>query len=238
MTGPDLSRQYSLDGVVLPAVVRRLGGPSPELAWRNQADGLTFRVASGYLKWNPAGSGIDLERETVRLRWLQGRHPVPQVLDAGEEDGGQWLLTEAIDGRSAVDPQWIARPETAVRAIARGLRALHDLPVQELPDELRHDSWFHRSLPGATVPALEDQVLVHGDACAPNTLLDDRGEWCGTVDVGDLGLGDRWADLAVAAMSLGWNYGEGFEELLLEEYGATPDEARSAYFRALWSAES
>ncbi|MCM6760931.1 phosphotransferase [Rathayibacter sp. ZW T2_19] len=183
MTGPDLSRQYSLDGVVVPAVVRRIGGPSPELAWRNQADGLTFRVASGSLTWNPAGSGIDLRRETARLRWLQGRHPVPRVLDAGEEDGGQWLLTEALEGRSAVDPQWIARPETAVRAVARNLRALHDVPVRELPEELAHDSWFHRSVRGGAVPALEDPVLVHGDACAPNTVLSDSGEWSGTVDV-------------------------------------------------------
>jgi kanamycin kinase len=238
MTGPDLSRQYSLDGVVIPPVVRRLGGSAPELTWRNQADGLTFRVAEGYLKWNPPGNGIDLEREAARLRWLQGRHPVPRVLDAGEEDGGQWLLTAALQGRSAVDPRWIAQPETAVRALARSLRTLHDVPVRDLPEDLRHDSWFHRPSPGTAAPTLEDPVLVHGDACAPNTLLDDRGEWCGTVDVGDLGIGDRWADLAVSTMSLGWNYGVGFESLLLEEYGVAPDEERTAYYRALWSAES
>ncbi|MCJ1694307.1 aminoglycoside 3'-phosphotransferase [Rathayibacter caricis] len=234
MTGPDLTRQYSLEGAVVPAIARRLGGGGPELAWRNQAGGLTFRVPTGYLKWNPAGTGIDLRRESARLRWLEGRHPAPRVLDEGDEDGGQWLLTAPVAGRSAVDPLWLARPETAVRAIARGLRALHAVPVDDLPEELRRDSWFHRG----AAPEPEQPVLVHGDACAPNTMIDDDGSWSGTVDVGDLGVGDRWADLAVAAMSLDWNYGDGFTGLLLEEYGIAPDEERAAAYRALWAAES
>jgi kanamycin kinase len=56
--------------------------------------------------------------------------------------------------------------------------------------------------------------------------------------VGDLGVGDRWADLAVAAVSLGWNYGEGFAPLLLQEYGIEPDERRAQYYRELWRLES
>jgi aminoglycoside phosphotransferase len=40
---------------------------------------------------------------------------------------------------------------------------------------------------------------------SPNTLIDDDGRCCGHVDFGDLGVADRWADLAVAALSPGWN---------------------------------
>ncbi|SMH39662.1 kanamycin kinase [Rathayibacter oskolensis] len=240
MTGPDLSRQYSLEGVAVPAVAVSLnGGVPPALVWRNQLDGLTFRVADGYLKWSPDSAGVDLEREALRLDWLAGRHPAPRVLGTGEDGSGQWMLTAALPGRSAVSEEWLARPVVAVRAIAAGLRALHALPVAEAPDSIRGDSWFDRR-PAALgpPPAVTDPVVVHGDACAPNTLIDEGGAWSGTVDLGDLGVGDRWADLAVAAMSLAWNFGEGFEPLLLEAYGIDPDPERAAYYRALWAAES
>ncbi|WP_367882110.1 phosphotransferase [Rathayibacter oskolensis] len=142
-------------------------------------------------------------------------------------------------GESAVSPRWIAEPGTAVRAIAAGLRAVHALPVAEVPASLRGDSWFDRRVERLGAPPLPaDPVVVHGDACAPNTLLDDDGHWSGIVDVGDLGVGDRWADLAIAAMSLRWNYGEGLEPLLLDEYGIAPDDERAARYRALWDAES
>ncbi|WP_244256039.1 aminoglycoside 3'-phosphotransferase [Rathayibacter sp. VKM Ac-2760] len=240
MSGPDLQRQTSLEGVRVPAVAVALnGGAAPELVWRNQLDGLTFRVRDGFLKWNPRTTGVDLGREAARLEWLAGRHPVPRLLERGEDDEAQWLLTAPLTGTSAVAPEWLARPEEAVRAIAGALRALHALPVADVPAALRGDSWFDRR-PSALgeAPAVLAPVVVHGDACAPNTLIGADGRWSASVDVGDLGVGDRWADLAVAAVSLGWNYGEGWAPLLLREYGIDPDEERAAYFRALWAAES
>ena len=54
-------------GVRVPEVAIALnGGVAPELVWRNQLDGLTFRVQDGYLKWNPRVSGVDLGRERRR----------------------------------------------------------------------------------------------------------------------------------------------------------------------------
>jgi kanamycin kinase len=80
-------------------------------------------------------------------------------------------------------------------------------------------------------------VVCHGDACAPNTLVDDYGACSGHVDLGDLGVADRWADLAVATLSLGWNYGFGpWQQELLDAYGVAEDPGRIAYYRALWEA--
>jgi kanamycin kinase len=81
-------------------------------------------------------------------------------------------------------------------------------------------------------------VLVHGDACAPNTLISPEGAWTGNVDFGDLAIGDRWADLAVASMSLDWNFGEGHQPEFFEAYCILPDEERIRYYRALWHQES
>jgi kanamycin kinase len=90
---------------------------------------------------------------------------------------------------------------------------------------------------GASLP-VERPVLVHGDACAPNTLISDAGGWVGNVDFGDLAVGDRWADLAIASLSLDWNFGEGHQSELFLAYGVDPDEARIQYYRELWELES
>ena len=87
-------------------------------------------------------------------------------------------------------------------------------------------------------PPILDPVVVHGDACAPNTLISDAGLWTGNVDFGDLAVGDRWADLAVASMSLDWNFGEGHQDEFFRAYGIVPDGERIQYYRALWELES
>jgi len=77
-------------------------------------------------------------------------------------------------------------------------------------------------------------VVCHGDACAPNTLIGDDGRFVAHVDLGHLGVADRWADLAVAAWSTEWNFGPGYDAIVYEAYGTSPDAARIAYYRLLW----
>ena len=79
-------------------------------------------------------------------------------------------------------------------------------------------------------------MVCHGDPCAPNTLVDDAGRFTAIVDVGRLGVADRWADLAVASMSLDWNWGPGWQPAFFAAYGIAPDAERIAYYRALWDA--
>ncbi|MEU6238273.1 phosphotransferase, partial [Kitasatospora sp. NPDC047058] len=86
----------------------------------------------------------------------------------------------------------------------------------------------------ADVPPVDVPVVCHGDACAPNTLVGDDGRYSGHVDLGALGVADRWADLAIATWSTQWNYGPGWERPLLDAYGVARDEERIAYYRLLW----
>ena len=81
-------------------------------------------------------------------------------------------------------------------------------------------------------------MFVHGDACAPNTLINDNGTWVGHVDFGDLATGDRWADLAIASLSLDWNFGEGHHPEFFDAYGIEPDVERIRYYRDLWDLAS
>jgi len=238
--------------------------------WANQAGGLTFEVGQGdgrcFVKWAPAGSGIDLTAEADRMAWARPFHPVPEPLARGCDTAGSWLATAALDGDSAVSARWTADPATAVTAIGEGLRAMHEaLPARLCPfswsaagrlDDARRQALdgrldpatWHPSHQGMTIataleraaaiPPADRLVVCHGDACAPNTLLAADGRWSGHVDLGLLGTADRWADLAVATWSAGWNYGPDWERPLLDAYGVKPDLERTRYYRLLWDLSS
>jgi kanamycin kinase len=250
---------------VPPAVAAVVAGRPARVVWQNRLGGLTCEVGTGpdrcFVKWAPAGSGIDLPAEAARLAWALPHTPVPQPLGRGGGPAGTWLVTAALSGENAVIPRWLADPRTAVRAIGEGLRAMHDsLPVAACPfswgvadrlggirrelGEGHPDSarWPSAGPPLSTARALElladppppDQLVVcHGDSCAPNTLLDGGGCWCGHVDLGALGVADRWADLAIATWNVELNYGAGWQRWLLDCYGVAPDPARISYYRLL-----
>jgi kanamycin kinase len=215
-----------------------------------------------FAKWAPAGSPLDLAAEAARMTWAVAYTPVPRVLDLAADGEGSWLVTAALPGHNAVSQRWLADPRAAVTAIGKGLRAMHDaMPVTRCPfswmaqdriaaaqraaaaGRLDTSDWApeHSELgiEGALaqvqhVPPADELVVCHGDACAPNTLIADDGRWSGHVDLGDLGVADRWADLAIATWSAGWNYGPGWEHGLLDAYGIEPDAERTRYYRLLW----
>ncbi|MFJ5230089.1 aminoglycoside 3'-phosphotransferase [Kitasatospora sp. NPDC088391] len=251
------------DVEVPPAVAELAAGAPVAAVWRNELGGLTFRLGDGpgrrFAKWAPHGSGADLDAEAERLRWARPFTAVPEVLALGGDDTGRWLLTAGLPGRSAVEPGPKADPATAVRAIGTGLRAFHEaLPVADCPydwsaehriaravrlrrdpadrhpDLRRHGTVDRAPAVLADPPPVDVAVVCHGDACAPNTLVGADGRCSGHVDLGALGVADRWADLAVATWSTVWNYGPGWERPLLEAYGVEPDGERLAYYRLLW----
>jgi aminoglycoside phosphotransferase len=47
----------------------------------------------------------------------------------------------------------------------------------------------------------------------------------------------RWAELAVATLSLGWNFpGRAWDAEFFAAYGVEPDQPRIDYYRRLWQA--
>lgn len=232
--------------VAIPAAVARIAGDRPVLpVWENESGGLTFQLGSEFVKWAPRASGLDLRGEAARLRWAGAYTPVPRVLAEGEDPDGAWLVTAAMPGTSAVSERWKQQPAVAVRAIGTGLRALHDaLPIAGCPFDWSVEERLRRARElggGADLPPqppIDRLVVCHGDPCAPNTLISDDGEWVGHVDLDQLGVADRWADLAVANWSTEWNYGPGWEDDLLRAYGIAADPVRTAYYRRLWDADA
>ena len=226
--------------VDVPAAVSAVAAGRPlRPVWRNELGGLTFEIGAGagrsFVKFAPAGSGLPLHREAERLRWAGRYTPVPEVLAEGADETGFWLHTAGVPGRSAVDGRWLADPGPAVAAIGHGLRELHArLPVDQCPFTWSVTDRVAGRPVDEEAPPIDRLVVCHGDACAPNTLIADDGRWSGHVDLATLGVADRWADLAVASYSLGWNYGPQWEPVLFAAYGVEPDRDRIAFYRWLW----
>lgn len=215
-----------------------------------------------YLKIAESSRHPRVSDEATRMRWA-GRHlPAPEVLDSGSDGQIDWLVTRAIPGRNATDDPFLADPGRLIELLGRGLRVFHGAPASECPFDFRldaalrhvrrrvdagliepardfHPEHSHLSVTEAMAelergkPSAEDLVVCHGDYCFPNVIIRDQ-RVVGFVDLGELGVADRWWDLAVATWSTTWNVGPGWEDAFLAAYEIEPDHERIAYYRLLY----
>lgn len=164
-------------------------------------------------------SGPGVDEDVERLLWL-GTTDVacPRVLDRG--DG--WALTSELPGRDVARP-WPAADRPAVlAAVVEGLRALHALDVRSCP--------FVSPFPG---PA---KAVTHGDFALPNVFVDPSTlRFAGVLDLGRLGAGDPYLDLALVYKSLAGELNPQYggppaaREVVLS-YGGDPGDPRIAQY--------
>jgi kanamycin kinase len=221
-----------------------------------------------FVKVLAAGQYPSLADERDRLLWAADRLPVPQVLDSGADGSFEWLALRARAGRDATQPEHLDDPATTVPILAHGLRRFHDTAVGGCRFDFRldvaleharrrvngdgvpastgddfHEEHAHLTpraalkLLDATRPVSEDVVLCHGDYCFPNLLIEQR-RVTGYLDLGEMGLADRWWDLAVATWSCDWNVGPGWQDLFLDSYGIERDDDKIAFYRLLYDLAS
>jgi kanamycin kinase len=234
-----------------------------EVAYHFNPGHPTYRLHRGgetrFLKLHPAGSRI--ADEAVRLRWAAEFLPVPRLLEYGTDGDYDWLLTDGLAGTDAARIE--GDPRAVAIALGEGMRAFHEAaPVRECPfdftvptalDHVRGrlaaglidpERDFHPEHAGlsaeaavdllvTTSPSIAAEVVCHGDFSLPNVLLE-GGKVMGYLDLGALGVSDRWADLAVCAWSCDLNLGPGHAELMFDAYGEALDEDRLAWYRLLY----
>lgn len=177
-----------------------------------------------YLKVSPVEPLGGLQSEADALAWLRPYLPAPEVVYFERTKGIDYLLMREIVGLPASSDQWKQNPRRLTQLLAETTLALHSLPIEACPFNQRIDTKiqvvsanvrlglvneddFDEETMGQAPeqilgrirmerPAFEDLVVTHGDLCLPNILVQDW-QLSGFIDVGALGVSDRYQDLAV-----------------------------------------
>lgn len=207
-----------------------------------------------YLKHGKDALGDAVADEMIRLRWLNSRLPVPEIIRFVATQDECWLMTKALAGKSAralldEDPDDLG---IIVDALADFLRLIHELPTVECPFDARlerrlnegharidaglvNEADFDREQQGwsaedvwkaiqAQLPLETDLVVTHGDFSLDNVLIEDGGI-TGCIDVGGAGLADRYHDLAICWRDLA-DYGSDAQARFLMRYGVGEGDRR------------
>jgi len=197
-----------------------------------------------YLKIAAAGS---LEAENKMTRYFHSKGLGAEVLDYATFEGRDMLLTARVVGEDCTHAQYLAEPKRLCDLIAQKLRELHEIDASDCPVqgrmktyvEIAEKNYFADNYDKSHFPdsfgyssgkeaynvlcrgkaALCDEVLLHGDYCLPNIMLDDW-RFSGFIDVGGGGIGDRHVDLFWGAWTLMFNLGtDEYRERFFDAYG-------------------
>lgn len=216
-----------------------------------------------YVKAGQGEAADGIAAEMARLRWLQGRLPVPAVLDFHRDGRGAWLVTSALRGITA--GAWLsgdpASTPHVVAGLAAFLRRLHAIPADDCPFDSSVAAWLpvarervasglvdaddfdddhHGRSAGEILADVErlagaaaGRVVVHGDFTLGNILIDPDGRVAGCLDVGRLGTADPYQDISLLWRDLG-GVGEAAQTAFLAAIGLPrPDPHRLLLHRSL-----
>ena len=196
-----------------------------------------------YLKRSALGS---LRRESEMTAYFGQKRLGAEVLLYTSDGEADYLLTSRVSGEDCTDPRYLADPRRLAVLLGEGLRALHETDCSDCPigdhtslylataEKNRRLGLCDLSFAGSygieTVDeawtvleagrgSLQNEVLLHGDYCLPNVMLDDF-RFSGYIDVGNGGVGDRHVDLFWGAWTLAYNLGtDVYRDLFFDAYG-------------------
>lgn len=191
-----------------------------------------FRRGDVFAKYCRADGVPDLRDERDRIEWLAGTAiPGATVVDWVESADGACLTTTAVPGVPGTSLAAEDYPG-AMASLGRVLRELHSLTdcpferpltsvVALAEDVVRRgavnpafltDEW--RKLEPAEllarvvaerpyIESVQEPAVCHGDLCLPNVLFDPSTlAVTGLIDLGRLGITDRYLDLALATSQI------------------------------------
>ncbi|XEC93715.1 aminoglycoside 3'-phosphotransferase [Paenibacillus tarimensis] len=190
-----------------------------------------------YLKIAPKGS---LEREYKMTAFLSGLHVAPKVIAYETDSEHDFLFTEAISGEDGTSGQHLENPERLARVFGESLRMLHSLPVEGCPfkdrtaemlNEIKSEDMSLYKLVGFNY---SDDVIIHGDYCLPNIIMD-NSSFSGFIDLGYGGVGDRHYDLYWGLWTLNYNLKtDKYKDIFIDAYGRSEvDMNKLNYFTQL-----
>ncbi len=196
-----------------------------------------------FLKTSKKGS---LEREALMTGYFNKKCLGAEVINYISDDS-DWLLTTAVKGEDCTYQQYLDNPKRLCDTYANILRMLHETDFSDCPikdrileytalgeQNYRTDNFDKSNFPDSFGYAtaedaykvfcegkhlLKNEVMIHGDYCLPNVMLDDW-KFSGFIDVGNSGVGDRHIDLFWATWTLWFNlHTNDYYDRFLDAYG-------------------
>lgn len=176
------------------------------------------------------------DNSLTMLRWLDGRLPVPKVLEAVDGDEGRYLLMSRIPGSMACAPEYMADPQSLVRLLSEGMGMLWAVDTRDCPCDCRLErklSWARYRVEHGLVDLdnVEPETFGENGFSSPEALLRwleqnqpeeepvlSHGDYClpnvflkngtvsGFLDLGRCGIADRYQDIALCWRSLRDNF--------------------------------
>jgi streptomycin 3"-kinase len=243
--------------------VFRLKGDGWEPVTVGESDAEVYRQGDVFAKCCALPGVPDLRDERDRVDWLAGTGlPGATVVDWLESPSGACLMTTAVRGVPGTSLPASVQLK-AMESLGRTLRELHSLrdcpftrPLSSViataADVVRRDAvnpaylideWRLLSSEEllervvAERPYIEagiDLAVCHGDACLPNVLFDpDTLEVTGLIDLGRLGVADRYSDLALITIQLHDEWSADPQPFLAAYGLPAPDQRRLEFYRLL-----
>ena len=197
-----------------------------------------------YLKINKAK---ELKNEAVMTDYFHSKGLGAEVVKYHSSNTNDFLLTAAVTGEDCTHSAYLGEPKKLCDTIATHLRLLHETDFNACPVQNRMkdylaladknyatgnydqsafpDSFGYKSASEA-YSALNDgrnglkcDVLLHGDYCLPNIMLD-NWIFSGFIDLGNGGVGDRHVDIFWGVWTLRFNLKTNkYAERFLDAYG-------------------
>ncbi len=198
--------------------------PQARVTFINKDDGYFLKeAAEGTLK-----------TEAVMTGYMHSLKLSEEVLYYGSFHGRDYLLSRKIQGEDCTHPDYLSDPKRLCDTIASLLRELHEMdgkgcPVQDrimtytksvkrgfdmrsYEPDLFKGIWEFESFSDAKcaaeegLPLLKKEVLLHGDYCLPNVVLN-NWKLSGYIDLDCGGIGDRHIDVVWGIWTLNYNLG-------------------------------
>ena len=175
-----------------------------------------------------------LESEYLMHSYFHTLGLTSPVVSYIKAENNEYLLTEKVNGADCLDEAYLKNPDKLCDVIAECLYFLHSRSYVKCPIKNRTNSyikavsegyskgkyesdlfeglWEFTSFTDAWNAAkeginnLETNVLIHGDYCLPNIILN-NWKLSGFIDLGSAGVSDRHIDILWGIWTLKYNLG-------------------------------
>ena len=176
------------------------------------------------------------KHERLLLEWLDGKLPVPKIIEAVTRDGCSYLLMSRLPGEMACSENNLRNIDDTIAALAKGMKMLWDIDISNCPcsstvadkliqvkydienNHIDMDNFDDETFTTEGFRDIQDLYNFLDQNRPAGDLVFSHGDYylpnifvsgrdiTGFVDLGNGGISDRWQDIALCVRTLRSGY--------------------------------